>query len=75
MGQLTPSRNRRDRANPLVSVEEAAEMLGQSRSSLYRAIDQGSIPVPVIKIGGRYRIARVALQRIIDGEAPSPQAS
>ena len=45
-------------------------MLGQSRSSLYRAIANGSVPVPVLNIGGRYRIARIALERLIDGGTP-----
>jgi excisionase family DNA binding protein len=63
------------RARPLLSVEEAAEMLGQSRSSLYRAISTGSVPLPVLTIGGRYRIARVAVERLIDGQSPSSHAS
>ena len=38
-----------DRLKPLVSLEEAAELFGQSRSSLYRAIALGSVPSPVLK--------------------------
>jgi excisionase family DNA binding protein len=59
------------RSKPLLSVEETAELLGQSRSSLYRAIATGSLPLPVLNIGGRYRIARVAVERLIEGDWPS----
>ena len=53
------------------ALEEAAELLGQSRSSLYRAIGTGTLPFPVLKIGGRYRIAHAAVERLIDGQSPS----
>ena len=56
---------------PLVSVEEAAEMLGQSRSSLYRSIAKGDLPLPIWKIAGRYRIPRRAVERLVAGD-PSP---
>lgn len=69
--QLRRGRAARTGPKPLVSVEEAAEMFGQSRSSLYRAIAMGSFPIPVLEIGGRYRISRAAIQRLIDGESPS----
>jgi len=52
----------------LISVEEAAELLGQSRSSLYRAIERDGLPLPVLKIGGRYRIPRISVERLIDGQ-------
>lgn len=58
------------RQNPLLSVEEAAELLGQSRSSFYRAIERGDLPIPVFTIGGRYRIARRSVERLISGELP-----
>ncbi len=38
-------RRQRD-SHPLLSVEEAAELLGQSRSSLYRAIQRHDVPPP-----------------------------
>jgi hypothetical protein len=59
----------RDKHNaPLVSVEEAADILGQSRSALYRAIERDDVPVPVFTINGRYRIARRSLERLIAGD-------
>jgi len=35
---------------PLLSVDDAAVLLGQSRSSIYRAIGRGDLPVPVFTI-------------------------
>lgn len=55
---------------PLLSVEEAAILLGESRSSVYRSIDRGDLPLPVFRINGRLRIPRRAVERLIDGELP-----
>jgi excisionase family DNA binding protein len=63
-----PIDSHRDR--PLISVEEAAGELGLSRSALYRSIHKGDLPIPLVKISGRWRIPRRALQRLIDGESP-----
>lgn len=56
---------------PLISVEEAAELLGQSRSSLYRSIARGDLPLPLVKINGRNRIPRVAVDRLAAGDLPA----
>jgi len=53
---------------PLLSVEEAAAMLGHSRSSLYRAVRRGDLPLPLLRISGRWRIPRRAVERLIDGD-------
>jgi excisionase family DNA binding protein len=53
---------------PLLSVEETAILLGQSRSSIYRAIDKGDLPLPVVKIGGRWRVPRRAVERLLEGD-------
>ncbi|MDP9389455.1 MAG: helix-turn-helix domain-containing protein [Actinomycetota bacterium] len=47
-------------------------MLGQSRSSLYRSIARGDLPLPLVKINGRNRIPRVAVERLVAGEVPGP---
>ena len=44
-------------------------MLGVSRSTLYRSLQRGSSPVPVIVLNGRARIARRALERLLEGTA------
>lgn len=57
-------------ASPLLSVEETAELLGQSRSSLYRSITKGDLPLPIVRIAGRWRIPRRAVERLLDGDLP-----
>jgi excisionase family DNA binding protein len=61
--------------SPLLSVEEAAELLGQSRSSLYRSIHKGDLPLPLVRIAGRWRIPRRAVERLIDGELTAAEAT
>jgi predicted DNA-binding transcriptional regulator AlpA len=55
---------------PLLSVEDTAILLGQSRSSIYRAIERGDLPLPVFTINGRLRIARRSVERLLSGELP-----
>ena len=57
---------------PLLSVLETAIMLGQSQSSIYRSIEKGDLPIPVFKIAGRYRIPRLAVDRLLAGEPAAP---
>ena len=65
------SRAGTDRApRPLLSVDEVAILLGASRSSIYRSIERGDLPLPVFKINGRLRIARRAVERLLAGEHP-----
>ncbi|HET9090829.1 MAG TPA: helix-turn-helix domain-containing protein [Acidimicrobiales bacterium] len=52
---------------PLLSIEEAAILLGETRSTLYRAVKQPDFPLPVHRIGKRLRIPRRAVERLIDG--------
>ncbi len=60
---------------PLLSVGEAAILLGTSRSSLYRSIERCDLPLPVWRFNGRLRIARRAAERLIAGETPVDVAS
>jgi excisionase family DNA binding protein len=59
---------------PLLSVEDTAVLLGQSRSSIYRAIERGDLPLPVYTINGRLRIPRRAVERLLDGDS-APQTA
>jgi excisionase family DNA binding protein len=43
---------------PLLSVEETAILLGETRSTLYRAVKARTIPLPAIWISERFRIHR-----------------
>jgi len=55
-----------------VTVEEAAQILGIARSSAYEAVRRGELPV--IRIGRRYVVPRVALERMLGevGESTGP---
>lgn len=55
---------------PLLSVDEAAILLGSSRSSIYRSIERGDLPIPVFKINGRLGIARATIACLLEGEPP-----
>lgn len=52
---------------PLLSIEETAILLGETRSTLYRAVKQPDFPLPVHRIGKRLRIPRRAVERLVDG--------
>lgn len=58
---------------PLVSVEEAGRILGLSRATMYRSIRKGDLPLPVLRISGRWRIPRAALDRLAAGADRSEQ--
>lgn len=47
-----------------LTVEEAARVLGISRSSAYEAARRGELPI--VRIGRRYVVPRVALERLLD---------
>jgi len=70
----------RQPSGPLLSVEETATLLGESRSTIYRAIKAGTLPLPVYRLSGRMRIPKLAVERLIAGldpnasEPPAPQA-
>jgi excisionase family DNA binding protein len=57
---------------PLLSVEEAAVLLGETRSTLYRAIKAGTFPLPIFRIGQRIRIPRRSVERLLDGLPLTP---
>jgi excisionase family DNA binding protein len=59
-------------SKPLLSVSETAVLLGENRATLYRAIQRGEFPLPVFQIGGRMRIARQAVNRLLADEFLGP---
>jgi len=68
---MSPGSSRRDQApKPLLSVDQASILLGESRDSLYRSIKRGDLPLPVYRINGRIRIPRRAVPRLLDGLPP-----
>lgn len=63
-------RDTRSNTKPLLSVEETAVLLGESRSSIYRSIERGDFPLPVFRLNGRLRVSRRAVERLMEGEYP-----
>jgi excisionase family DNA binding protein len=55
-----------------VSVEEAGRILGYSRNTAYEAAKTGELPV--IRLGRKIRVPKVALQRLLDTAAPHSNA-
>lgn len=52
---------------PLLSVGEAARLLGAGRSTLYAAIHSGHSSVPVVRVGRQWRVPLAAVERILEG--------
>jgi excisionase family DNA binding protein len=50
-----------------ITVEEAARLLGIGRTSAYLAVRRGDLPV--LRIGRRYVVPRVALERMLSQAA------
>lgn len=50
------------------TVAEAAEMLGVSPSTLRRAGQAGTSPVPMVKVNERWVVPRAPLDRLLAGE-------
>lgn len=55
------------------TVEEVAKLLGLSRSSMYQAIRNNS--VPSLRIGGRILISKLELEQLLDRDTRGSRAS
>jgi len=53
-------------------IGKAAVLLGETRSTLYRAIKAGTFPLPIFRIGQRIRIPRRSVERLLDGLPLTP---
>lgn len=58
---------------PTITVEEAGEALGISRSSAYAAAKSGAIPT--LRIGRRWVVPTAALRQLLGLEAQGSQSS
>jgi excisionase family DNA binding protein len=56
-----------------ISIDEAAEVLGVSRGSAYKAAHAGELPI--IKIGKRLLILRDKFEEMLDGPQPKTKAA
>jgi excisionase family DNA binding protein len=54
---------------PFLSVSEVAVLFGTHRATLYRSIERGDFPLPVVVLNGRRRVPRVAVERLLHGES------
>lgn len=54
----------------MLSIPEAAQLIGISRSNMY-ALTHSNNGVPVLKIGGRYLVPKDALKNWIDAHTQS----
>jgi excisionase family DNA binding protein len=55
----------RTEASHVVSIEEAARILGVGRSCAYSSVKAGEFPVPVIKVGRRLLVSRHRLEELL----------
>ncbi len=63
----------RRRPSPLLSIAELAELLGMHRSTLYRAVEKGLLPLPIVRIGARMSVPRAAVERLLTGAPADDQ--
>jgi predicted DNA-binding transcriptional regulator AlpA len=54
--------------HPVVSAEEAFQLLCIDRTTGYKAIRDGTFPLPVVRIGRVIRIPTAALVQLLDPE-------
>lgn len=54
-------------AKAFLSIDETAIVLGESRATLYRSIKRGDFPLRVVRINGRLRVPRRAVERLLEG--------
>lgn len=70
----TPNRLHPDRQT--YSIEETARLLGVNRSTAYELARHDRLPVPVIRLGRRMVVGRVALDRLLAGSTTTdPEAA
>ena len=59
----------------VVDMATAANLLGISRSFAYQLAKDGQFPVPVIKVGSRYRVPITGLLDALNLPTPEPPAA
>jgi excisionase family DNA binding protein len=67
----TPDHRRPVGLPALLSVSQAARLLGVGRSTLYNGVRSGVSDVQVVRVGKQWRVPRVAVERLLDGRQPS----
>lgn len=69
----TPARIRA--LGPVTDVPTAAAIFGIGRSAAYELVQRGAFPVPVLRIGARYRVPVAAILAVLHlpAETVDPQ--
>jgi predicted DNA-binding transcriptional regulator AlpA len=62
------------RERTVIAATEAFRLLGIDRTTGYKAIQDGTFPVPVLRVGRLIRVPTAALNRVLRGEALPPAA-
>jgi predicted DNA-binding transcriptional regulator AlpA len=52
----------------LLTLNELMELTGWGRTYVYQGARDDTLPMPVLKAGGRYYVSRKAFERWLDGE-------
>ena len=63
------------RERPVLTAEEAFAELGIDRSTGYKAIRDGTFPVPVLRIGRLIRVPTQPLRRLLQLDATEDDAA
>src|SRR5262245_46087007 len=58
-----------------VSVPIAAALLGLSKQHAYDCINEGTFPVPILKVGRTIRVPTRALREVLQVQGSSPEAA
>jgi excisionase family DNA binding protein len=59
---------------PVLTAEEAFAELGIDRSTGYKAIREGTFPLPIVRVGRSIRIPTAALRRLLEIDAGEGEA-
>ena len=59
------------KTRPVMTAEEAFAELGIDRSTGYRAIRDGTFPLPVVRVGRLIRVPTVAVRRLLQLDSPA----
>jgi excisionase family DNA binding protein len=62
------------RRRPTLTADEAFEHLGIDRTTGYRAIRDGTFPLPIVRVGRLIRIPTAALRRLLQVDEPGRSA-
>lgn len=56
------------------TVKELAGLLGTSLNATYDAIHRGQLPVPVFRVGSKILLPKLAVDKMLAGDAGAPEA-